>query len=278
MVRFSFTCPERRSPTVVIVVILCLTAVLMTLATPQALAANEDVPSATSLFSRSAEQAAQLERFSAVWRMAMTLTPGSALSADRPIVGPEPFETEMYLWRKGNNYRQEVRLPEGVLAPGGPSDVSLPGNIPACLVTIIREDEQRLYCQGLDGGWQRHGLELFEDIGADIPFALAPTPEELGLTITEVAAGTWNGRDVWRIEGNMDEHGVMAELPMPGETSVTYWVDQESALLLAGESRIVWSEEMTGGVFEGFVVHMELVHYDVDEDIPDELFEPPAGF
>lgn len=111
-----------------------------------------------------------------------------------------------------------------------------------------------------------------------MPFALAATPEELGLTITGVAAATWNGQAVWRIDGHMDEHRVMAELLLPMETSVTYWVEQESALLLAGESRVLYPKEMAGEVFGGFVIYMELVHYDVDGPVPDELFEPPAQF
>lgn len=227
---------------------------------------STDVPSAAALYEMSGTVAESLKQFFALWRM--TMTPEPAHDVD-------PFAADMHMWRKGPNFRHETEMPPEILSVS--MGAATTGGMPACLVSIVREEDGAVYCQLLDGGWQAYPLDGEFDFGADIPFVLTGTPEEAGLVLSGVVEDEWNGRPAWRIDGDMDEAMSQVELPFPVKTSAAMWVDQESMLVIASESRIELPAEALGGVMGGFVIRLELIEFAPGADIPDELFNPPSG-
>lgn len=224
--------------------------------------------SPADVYELSGAVAEKLTRFAAHWRM--TMTPWSSDDLE-PVV---TVVTDMYLWRDGGSFRHEARMPQELL--DAPPTTLMTDGTPACAASVVREGEGVFYCQLLDGGWQIHELDGV-DFVSDIPFLLTGSPEDAGLELTDLLEDEWAGRPAWRLVGNLDAAMDQVSLPFELKTSVSMWIDRQSLLLMASESRMELSPETLGGALRGFVILMELIEFDAEADIPAELFARPPG-
>lgn len=257
-----------RTETIVLAALLCLV-----LTTPGFTARSNGPPfTAAELFEQSVAALEPYEHFFTLWHMTMSVT-----IEGQPAPDVKDFVTEMHVWLKQGNFRHEIRMPEDVLA--GPESVSpMAGDgVPACIVAIVRQDLDVMYCQTFDGGWQVHRLADVGEAAKDVPHFLAGSPEEMGVSLLGLEVDEWEGQPAWRIDGDLNEAMAAAGLPFEFDASISIWIDRGSMLLLATESRLDMPEQLTDGDAVSISTTIKLVEFDPEADIPDALFEPPAG-